>query len=244
VNSTGNTLLDSNNAQYCYTGRRLHNVKYFENGNDIKDGYDMLVGGENELCYEGITPDNDRLALFTIFSYKCSDVTYTEHCFGSQDLFGCSGLRTSQYCIFNKQYNKEEYFKLKEKIIEHMKITGEWGEFFPSSNSHFGYNEAVAEDNYALTKDEAIKNGFNWFDDVQFTKGKETLSTKDLPADIKDAKNEITKEILSCEETSRNYFITDQELNFYRKMNIPIPRKCFYARHKERLGKRLPRPFS
>ena len=132
VDCIGGELLNSSNAKYCYTARRLHNVKYFENGNDIKDGYDMLVGGENELCYEGITPDNDRLALFTIFSYKCSDVAYTEECFGSQDLFGCVGLRQSQYCIFNKQYSKADYFILKNKIIEHMKQTGEYGVFFPS----------------------------------------------------------------------------------------------------------------
>ena len=244
VNSSGSELLNSNNAKYCYTARRLHNVKFFENGNDIKDGYDMLVGGENELCYEGITPDNDRLALFTIFSYKCSDITYTEECFGSQDLFGCVGLKQSQYCIFNKQYSKEDYFVLRGKIIEHMKTTGEYGEFFPSKFSHFGYNETIAHDNYPLVKDQALKQGFLWFDNIQFTVGLETVDAKNIPNDINQVSDSITNEILKCELTGRNYKITDQELKFYKKMQIPLPHKCFFARHGERIKLRKQRKFS
>lgn len=243
LDCTGGELLNSNNAKYCYTARRLHNVKFFENGNDIKDGYDMLVGGENELCYEGITPDNDHLALFTIFSYKCSDVAYTEECFGSKDLFGCVGLRQSQYCILNKQYSKKDYFDMKNKIIAHMIKDKEWGEFFPSKYSHFGYNETIAQDNYPLVKDRALSQGFNWFDNIQFTKGLETVDIKDIPDDINQVPDSITNEILKCELTLRNYKITDQELKFYKKMQIPIPNKCFFARHQERINQKRERRF-
>jgi hypothetical protein len=243
TNCFGSALLNSNNAQYCYTGRRLHTVKYFENGNDIKDGYDMLVGGENELCYEGITPDNDRNASFTIFSYRCSDIAYSQFCFGSQDLFGCVGLKQSKYCIFNKEYTKEEYAVLKGKIIEHMKETGEYGEFFPARFSPFGYNETIAQSNYPLTQHEAVAKGFTWFERVQFTTGRETLSFEKIPNSIFDVTDKITEEVLSCTKTGRNYKITKDELNFYRKMGIPIPRKCFFARHEERIQQRLARPF-
>lgn len=243
IDCIGDGLLNSKNAKYCFTGRRLHNVKFFENGNDIKDGYDMLVGGENELCYEGITPDNDRLALFTIFSYKCSDITYTEYCFGSQDLFGCVGLKQAQYCILNKQYTKEEYFNLREKIILHMKNTGEWGEFFPAKYSPFGYNETIAQDYYPLTKKEILEKGFNYFDNIQFTTGKETMDGDLIPDDINDVPDSFVKEVLKCEVSGRNYFITERELTFYKKMQIPIPKKSFYVRHQERLLKRKSRFF-
>jgi len=52
----------------------------------------------------------------------------------------------------NKQYTKEEYEKLVPKIIEHMKKTSEWGEFFPASISPFGYEETAAMDYYPATK--------------------------------------------------------------------------------------------
>jgi hypothetical protein len=87
------------------------------------------------------------------------------------NLFGCSGLKSASYCILNKQYTKAEYEILVPKIIEHMmKISSpsdegdahraggvmEWGEFFPSSMSPFGYNETVAQEYYPMTRDEVL----------------------------------------------------------------------------------------
>ena len=34
--------------------------------------------------------------------------------------FGCVGFKHKQYCILNKQYTKEEYEKLVQKIIKQM----------------------------------------------------------------------------------------------------------------------------
>ena len=42
---------------------------------------------------------------------------------------------------------------------------GEWGEFFPSSLSPFGYNETVAQEYFPMTREEVIgKTLFNWSD--------------------------------------------------------------------------------
>lgn len=49
--------------------------------------------------------------------------------------------------------------------------------------------------------------------------------------------------VLKCVDCDRNYKITEQELLFYRKMILPIPRKCFYCRHKDRIEKRGPYKF-
>ena len=37
-----------------------------------------------------------------------------------------------------------------------MKMTGEWGEFFPHEMSPFGYNETVAAEYFPLTRKEAL----------------------------------------------------------------------------------------
>jgi hypothetical protein len=71
---------------------------------------------------------------------------------GSHDIFGCVGLRNQSYCILNKQYTKEDYEIIVAKIIEHMKNTGERGEFFHPSLSPFGYNETVANEYLPLEK--------------------------------------------------------------------------------------------
>jgi hypothetical protein len=46
----------------------------------------------------------------------------------------------------NKKYSKEDYETLLPKIIDHMKKTGEWGEFFPMEISPFKYEETKAVD--------------------------------------------------------------------------------------------------
>src|SRR6185503_14223080 len=108
-------------------------------------------------------------------------------------IFGCVGLRNAKYCIFNKQYTKEEYEELMPKIIEHMNKVPyidkkgkeyKFGEFFPSELSPFGYNETEAPEHFPLTKEEALAKGFKWQDNIQRTTGKETLKPENIPDSI------------------------------------------------------------
>lgn len=62
-----------------------------------------------------------------------------------------------------------------------------------------------------------------------------------IPENIADVAESICYELLACEETGRNYRIIPQELNFYRKMKLPIPRRHPDQRHKDRIVKRNPR---
>ena len=41
-------------------------------------------------------------------------------CQSSSNIFGCIGLQSKQYCLLNKQYQKEEYLNIIEKIKKHM----------------------------------------------------------------------------------------------------------------------------
>ena len=171
---------------------------------------------------------------------KSQDLQYTQHCHSSKHLFGCISLRNGEYCILNKQYSKEKYQDLKAKIIEHMKATGEYGEFYPASYSPFGYNETVAPEHYQLTKEDAIKNGFRWQDNIQRTVGKETVSPEHIPDSILEIQDSITSEVLACINCKRNYKIIPNEMLFYRQMHIPIPRRCFHCRHAARIKRRNP----
>jgi hypothetical protein len=234
INSTGDALFNCKNVKDTFFARACEDLRFFWRGNEVKDCYD-INGGESSQCYESLTADNDYRALFSIFSFKNQEVTYVENCHSSKHLFGCSGIKHGQYCILNKQYTKEEYFELKDKLIEYMKKTGEYGEFFPASISNFGYNETISQDYFPLTKEVAIKKGFKWWDKIQKTTGKETLRLEQIPDSIIDVSDNILNEILSCIECKRNYKIVKDELIFYKKHSIPIPWKCFYCRNNERI---------
>jgi len=238
VNCTGNYLINSKNAVSCFNAVKVENSKFFENGDTIKDSYDCHSGGEQELCYEGINPDNSYGTHFTSYCHKDRNVLYSDSCQGSEELFGCVGLKNSKYCIFNKQYNKKDYLELKEKLVNSMKERGEWGEFFPINLSTFGYNETIAQESYPLTKEKALELGYKWQDKLQFTTGKETI--KEAPDSINDVQDSILNEILRCSQCGRNYKIIEDELLFYRRNRIPIPRKCFLCRLKDRMEIRNP----
>jgi len=238
VNCSGDYLVNSKNAKHCYITVRVENSKYFERGDTIRDSYDCLSGGEQELCYDSINPDNSYRALFTGYCHKDNDVIYSDSCQSSEHLFGCVGLKSAQYCILNKQYAKEEYEKLVPMLVKKMESRGEYGEFFPAALSPFCYNESVAQDEYPLDRDAVISTGLRWQENFTKTEGKETL--REVPDDINEVPDNIVQSILACSLCKRNYRVIEDELRFYRQNQIPVPRACFFCRFTQLYKERGP----
>jgi hypothetical protein len=166
---------------------------------------------------------------------SCSEIFYSFCCVQSQNCFACVGMQRAKYCILNKQYTKEEYEAFVPRIIEHMKSTGEWGEFFPMNVSPLAYNQTIAQDYLPLESQRAKELGAKW--------AEETINEKrvsEIPIDIDAIDESFCDEVLYCRETGKPYRITRQELKFYKKMRVPIPDTCFRSRHMSRLKRRLP----
>ena len=249
LNCHGDVISGSKNLRDCYILKNSENCRYCDFGSGDKDCYDLTMSGEVSESSEVEDADHSQLNLFGIFSVKSQDVRYTQHCHNCKHCFGCVGLRDASYCIFNKQYTKEEYEELVNKIIEQMnnqpyidKIGNiyKYGEFYPIELSPFGYNESLVVEDVILSKEEAIKKGFNWQDNIQRTTDKETLKPENIPENIDDIDDSILNEVLACINCKRNYKIVPNELIFYRKMKVPIPRRCFYCRHNARVARRNP----
>ena len=121
-----------------------------------------------------------------------------------------------------------------------MKETGEWGEFFPVSLSPFGYNETVAQEYFPLTREEAVSKGYKWKDDEK-ENVQNTDKKNNIPDDISEVTDEILNQVIYCEKTGKPFKIQKAELQFYRKMNLPIPRLHPDERHRQRMALRNPR---
>ena len=61
------------------------------------------------------------------------------------------------------------------------------------------------------------------------------IDGKDLPDTIDKVSDDILKSAIKCEVTGKLFRIIPQELAFYRKHHIPLPRKHPDQRHKERM---------
>lgn len=253
-NSLGNYLYKSKDCQFCFDCRDMESCKYCSQMQlGVKNCYDIYQYGVNsELCYEGAMIGTNAYNIR--FCYLClwqvSDLTYCIDCYNSSECFGCFGLKKNKFCIFNKQYSEAEYFELKRKIIEKMKNPPdplsnkggiEWGEFFPIKYSQSAYNETTAQMWFPLTREQALGKGYTWQDHLPGTYYKETLI--ELPDDIKNTDESIIKEVLKCQNCSKNYKIIKQEFDFYKKQNLPIPRNCFECRRIARMKLRDPRYF-
>jgi hypothetical protein len=252
VNSTGDNIGHDKNVHYGFNVRRSENTSYSQDALEARDCMDLTETLDNELDYEMEGAGWGANCISMAKSWYNSNSCYSDLNFNCHDIFGCMGLRAKSYCIFNKQYTEEEYKALKEKMISHMKKTGEWGQFFPVETSPFPYNDSLAQDYFPLTKSEVIARGWKWYD-RDARSYKVTLLHEKLPAKIGDVNDSIIQEVISCssqdsESERASHFrcatafkLHPAELQFYRRFNLPIPHKCFACRLQERLARRNPR---
>ncbi len=259
TNVSGNYISFSKNVTDSFLIREGENIKYCQYLQELpgcKDCYDYTGWGDAcQFLYEcsacGIGVNNVKFAYNVQESVH--DIEYSYMCSGSSYLFGCVGVRKKQYCIFNKQYTKEEYEELIPKIIKHMNdmpyidrrgIVYKYGEFFPTEFSPFAYNESLAQEFFPLAKEKAEKENFLWREPKE-RNYVATIKAKDLPDKIEEVGDEITSEVIECEHNGKCndlcvmcFKITEEELKFYRKMKLPIPRLCFKCRNNIRLSQR------
>jgi hypothetical protein len=244
--STGERIFDAKNVRDSYSVRASENLRYCQ---DIQyrasNSYDYSVWGDGaENLYECMTCG---MGSFNVkFSYnswgEVRDLEYCIYLFGSNNCFGCVGLNKKQYCILNKQYTKEEYEELRAKIIEHMNEmpyvdargnTYRYGEFFPFELSPYAYNESMAQDYFPLTEKEATANGFLW-NEPDIREHQVTMKAGDLPDDSTSIDEGITKEVIECQSCNKAYRIIPMELQFYKRIGLPIPHMCHMCRFTER----------
>jgi hypothetical protein len=263
-NVSGDYLSHCKNTHESFVCKDLEDCKYNQYILFVqsKDCHDITVAG-GELCYEleeagGYNVKFSYVAAPTDLSsgiFGTSDMEYCVYCLGGSNLFACAALKKKEYCIFNKQYSKEAFFSLREKIVKHMNDMPfvdpqgrvyKYGEFLPYSLSPYAYNETLAQEYFPLTKDEALRQGFAWRDLARQDRDL-TLEAKDIPNTIDEVDERITQELLQCEHDgecldvcSRVFKIIPQELQFYKKQNVPLPRLCYNCRHADRVKKRNP----
>lgn len=220
-NCSGDYIRSSKNCHDCYVmAKGGEDCRYIFNGFPyLKDSQDCTFSGENaELLYECLATgvSESRILFGNLCLDGSSELMYCSCVFGVKNCFGCSNLRKAEYCILNKQYTKEEYEKLVPQIIEHMKKTGEWGQFFPVKISPFKYNESCAGLYFPMGKDEVLANGWRW---------------KEIGEEVS---AEPSGDVQICEKSSKPFRFVQKELDFYKRFNLPLPKLCFFERHKER----------
>lgn len=225
--SSGDHLVNTHAVQHSFQVRDSESCSYCYGVHHAKDSYDYTIWGDQaELMYEAHACGGDTSRIwFGNVVWFGHDTTYCDHCLnGAIDCFGCVGLKNQRNCILNKQYTQADYQQQLQKLINHMKETGEWGQFFPPALSDFCYNETMAQEFFPLTKGQVLAGGWTWQDNLPGTYGKA----------------DPVKYIFACTQCQKNFKLIALELAFYEKQSIPLPQRCPDCRHAARMQYRAP----
>ena len=239
LNVTGEYVYESKNSQDLYLCSSTEESRYcqFVTVPSAKECYDYSGWGANvELLYEAHSSgENVSKIKFSYCAYTDSmDVEYSIWTIAGKNNFGCVNLKRKKYCILNKEYTKEEYEKLKAQIIEDMKKNPytdpqgrvwTYGETFPLKQSLFGYNETTAMKFLPKTKEQALKEGYTWYEGEQDSYAT-TYEASDLPQTINETEESITNEIIKCIDCERGYKIGPLEFTLLKKIGMPVPHSC------------------
>ncbi len=257
---SGNYIEHSKEVYNSFLVREGQNLRYCQNLLETpgcKDCWDYSIWGDNaELIYEchacGIGIQN--LKFCVLCKEDSHHLEYSMFCGrGSENLFGCVSLRNKKYCILNKQYTKEEYEVMVEKIKKHMDEMPymdkkgrvyKYGEFFPAELSPVSYSGTLAQEYFPLDAEKAEEEGYVWEKDSE-RNYQIDVETKDIPDNIDEVEDSFANKVIRCEHDGKcnqlctaAFKVIPDELNFYRKMNLPLPRLCPNCRTFERLQQR------
>lgn len=249
VNCTGSHVFRSKNCKECYEVIGAEDCKYLHmvQTPPVRDSYDVTNWGNNmDLCYEDcVVGENVSGVKFCQESgLTLYNAEYCKLSTGGSDHFGCVSMKKGKFVIFNKVYSESEYYKLRERIIAHMSEmpyrdargrTYTYGEFFPLELSPFPYNNSVAQDFFPMTKEDIGNQGLVWRS-PDIREYSITKQAADLLDNIKDVDDSILKEVIGCSSCERGFKIIPMEIQFLRRMNLPLPRECPTCRIGKKFG--------
>ena len=235
VNGTRNVASDNVFGTDIRNSKNLFDVSGADNSENIRhadgalshhDSMDFLYsGGNSSFLYMdtniGSQSSRVKFSVSTKFSTDC------EFVFNSKNLsncFMCFGLQNKSYCILNKQYTENDYFKIMDVIKTEMLEKGEYADGPGIEFSAMAYNFSLAQVVYPLNETTIEKLGGYVAKEPETNAGNiQVIKYDDLPEMIDDIKDSLTDGAVECEKTGRPFRITLSELGFYRKMKLPIP---------------------
>ena len=141
----------------------------------------------------------------------------------------------------------QEYFPLsREEVLGKTPLKGgdaEWNEAEGVGLEKSDSNPPVSPLSGGSNNENFLHwHAFNWSDyEAPFPKVEKVIPASKLPNEITKIPDDILNWAIECEVSRKPFRIIKQELEFYRKHNLPIPRRHPDIRHMDRMKMRNPR---
>lgn len=176
------------NAYFNFQVHKWRNIMFGAGTGDATNVYDIFSFG-------GTVTDHNYACMWvwreSSHVYCCVEASpHIHNCYYSYLIdscsycFGCFGLKNKSYCIFNKQYSKEERYNKVDEIFIQMEADWTLWSFFPGSMCPFYFNDTAAyliDDTF--TKQEVEAQWYLWRDEaikVDIPEGMEVVKSSEL----------------------------------------------------------------
>lgn len=232
-NCSGEDIRKSNNCFNCFQVEESENLKYASFAIvRLRDSMDVGHSGGAEKIYYSQNCGTKSSDLKFSFAVKESiDCEYLMTCKNCSNCFGCVGLNNASYCIFNKKYEPEEYWRIVDEIKTKMLKDGDYGEYLPMSFSPCAYNSSLANILYPMTEVETKSNGIYWQPDTDIDlKDLKTIQASELPDNVDDVTEELYKTVIIGHISKKPFKIINREVAFYTRNRLPLPTDTPYQR--------------
>ena len=226
TNVSGTGITHSRNIFDVVDADHSENIRHADGALSHKDSMDFLFsGGHSSMLYGAINIGSQSSNVrFSVSSKFCND---SEFIFNSKNLshcFMCFGLQSKSHCVLNTQYSPEEYFTLMDDIKEEMLKRGEYEDGLGLEFSAQAYNFSMAQIAYPLADEEIKKlGGFVAREPETNVGNTPVISANDIPQTIENTTDDILNYGIKCEIANRPFRIIVSELEFYRRMKLPLP---------------------
>ncbi len=170
---------------------------------------------------------------------RCEDVEYCVACMNCSHCFGCVNLNRKQYCILNKQYTEQDYWRTLDDLKCVMLERGEYGKSVPGKMSIVGMPFSAAALLLGISKEEIelfggeiydAKRGMSYMP-AEVDPG-HRLTPEALPDRLEDATGLVNRAVWDP-AAGRSYPIMPRDFDFAERHHLPLPRKHFLSRLQE-----------
>ena len=247
-NVTWSAIIKSNevaNWRFVYQVSWWRNICFAGSANGNQNVYDAIFfgspSGDNVYAVAWWGSGIQNMYCSTHVNWW-SDVYYCLFMENCSFCLWCVGLKNKEYCIFNKQYTKEERYAKVDEIFSEMEREWTLWSFFPWSINPFYFNDTAAHLlEPSIGRDEVTWLWYLWRDEpirVDIPDWMETVKASELEQFewYKDGTWMIDPLILKkviIDPEWNSYRVVKLEYDFLVKHGLPLPRKHWLERMKE-----------
>ena len=237
TNVSGDNIIESqdiSNGSFVFNVKTWNNLVFVGSTAGAENWYDFLVWWEwnNDIYGVSNSGGNCSNVYNSVQISWSTDIYYSQNIETCSHLLFCNGLKNKQYCILNKEYSKEEWEVLADKIFTKMEQDGILWEYFPGELNPFYFNDTIAGMLWDFKKEEVIEKWYMWRDEeikVDIPEWVDIITTDELDSYQWYTENwewRINPEILNkvIKDSKWDYYrIVQMEYDFLVKYELPLP---------------------